>query len=342
MTINFQISNDSSLKSAIIRDSIAHENALPIRDETCRSRFFFQPQPTEKVCLFFHGFTASPAQFVPIGEAFFQAGYNVLIPLLPGHGIAGKWDGENPPPLPEEQETYQQFGLHWLQLAQSLGKQVVVGGLSGGSTLAAWLALECPEQIDHALLFAPYLSGSNKVVDLFVRVFNIYFEWQTDPGVEHFGYDGFLMPALRVFLDMGADILKRADQHKAAPMLLLSSESDKAVGLKEHEALFEAVLKFQPKSWYYRFDRVLDIQHNMMTKAEGNEYLNLLIILAQAYVESDLTWAEVEEIRILIQQGYSVKAVVNQLHLQEKISPEMAILMASSFWIEGKLESSQG
>jgi hypothetical protein len=59
--------------------------------------------------------------------------------------------------------------------------------------------------------------------------------------------------------------------------------------------LFETVLNYQPKSWYYCFDKELDIPHTMMTKLEGNNHLHLLINLAKAYVESDLTWAEVEE-----------------------------------------------
>jgi len=45
--------------------------------------------------------------------------------------------GTPSPPLPGDPETYQQFGLYWLQQAQALGKQVVLGGLSGG-TLAAY------------------------------------------------------------------------------------------------------------------------------------------------------------------------------------------------------------
>lgn len=130
------MSNYSTFTKAIVRETWTREDVLPLRDETCRSRFFLQPSPSDKVCLFFHGFTAIPEQFVPIGEAFFKAGYNVLIPLLPGHGIAGNWDTDNPPPLPEDRHSYEQFGLHWLQLAQSFGKKVIVGGLSGGSTLA--------------------------------------------------------------------------------------------------------------------------------------------------------------------------------------------------------------
>ena len=320
--------NYSTVASAIVREIKAHENALPLMNETCGSQFLLQQSFTDKVCLFFHGFTAIPYQFVPIGEAFFKAGYNILIPLLPGHGIAGNWNRDNPPPLPNNRQSYEQFGLHWLQLAQSFGEKVIVGGLSGGSTLAAWLALELPEQIYRTLVFAPYLSSTNRVVDLFVRIFNIYFEWKTKPGLTHYGYDGFLMPALEVFLDMGADVLARGDKSFAAPMFIVSSESDRAVGNEDHKALFEAVLKHQPKAWYHCFDKALDIPHNMMTQAEGNDHHYLLIAIAKAYVESDLTWAEVEEIGSRMRQGYSFNTVINQLNLSQRVSPDLPTMMA--------------
>ncbi len=319
--------------SETIQQTKSFEAAMPLMAQTSGSQFLLQPNQTDKVCVFFHGFTATPEQFVVIGLAFYQAGYNVLIPLLPGHGIAGDWDKDNPPPLPEDKQIYQKFGLHWLQVAQSLGKKVIVGGLSGGSTLAAWLALECPEQIDRTLVFAPYLSGSNKVVDLFVRLFNIYFQWRTEPGLAHFGYDGFLMPALRVFLDMGTDVLEQAQKTVAAPMIIVSSESDRAVGNREHKALFEATVGFQPKSWYISFDQEWDIPHNMMTVAEGNENLNLLITLSLAYVKSDLTWAEVTEISDRLRLGNSFDTVINQLHLAHSVAPEL-------FTITGIIDSS--
>jgi len=321
------MSNYSTLTAAIVRETWAREDALPLMNENCRSRFFLQPSPSPKVCLFFHGFTATPEQFLPIGEAFFEAGYNVLIPLLPGHGQAGDWNRDRPPPLPENQQVYQEFGLYWLHQAQVLGKQAIVGGLSGSGTLAAWLALERPQQIHRTLVFAPFLSSSNKLVDLFVRILDIYFEWRTEPGKAHFGYDSFLMPALEVLLDMGRDVLDRAETSVAAPMFIVSSASDRAVGNREHQALFEAVLKHQPKSWYYRFERFLNIPHNMMTKAEGNDYQNLLTTIAKAYVESELTWAEVEEIGYRMAQGKTFNTVVSELNLTRRVSPDMLTMM---------------
>ncbi|WP_017720524.1 alpha/beta hydrolase [Kamptonema formosum] len=321
------MSNYSQLTSAIIQETEAREDARHLMDETCPSRFFLHPSPTNKVCLFFHGFTATPEQFVPLGEAFFNAGCNVLIPLQPGHGIAGSWDGNNPPPLPEDPQIYQDFALEWLEIARQMGKKVVTGGLSSGGTLAAWLALERPEEISQALLFAPYLSGSNKWVDWFVRLFNIYFEWKTQLGRVRFGYKGFRMRALRIFLDMGERVLKRAKKSFAAPMLIVSSDSDAAVGKEDHEALFEAALKFQPKTWYHCFERGLDIPHTMMTKAEGNSCIDLLIALAKAYVGSDLTWAEVEGIGERMREGYSFETAVKTLHLSQRVSRELPAIV---------------
>jgi hypothetical protein len=45
----------------------------------------------------------------------------------------------------------------------------------------------------------------------------------------------------------------------------------------------------------------------MMTLAEGNNYQNLLITIAKAYVESDLTWVEVKEIGDRMAQGKTFK-----------------------------------
>lgn len=110
-------------------------------------------------------------------------------------------------------------------------------------------------------------------------------------------------------------------------MFIVSSESDRAVGNREHEALFEAALQFQPLTWHYCFDRDLGIPHNMMTKAEGNDYVDLLIAIAKAYVESDITWAELEEITAQMKQGYAFDTVVNELHLSQRVSPDLGVMV---------------
>lgn len=316
-----------TLTQKIIQDINTQEASLPLLDESCASRFFFHPQPTKKVFLFFHGFTAVPYQFEPLGKALYQAGYNVLIPLQPGHGIAGNWNADNPPPLPDSLHTYTQFCYHWLEIAQTLGEKVIIGGLSTGGVLAANIALEKPEKIEKALLFAPYFGGTNEAVDWFVKLVNIYFKWIRPAGREHFGYEGFEMPKLRILLELGEDILNRVTKQPTAPIFVISSAADQAVDQKEQDQLFKASLNLQPKSWFYTFDKSLKIPHTMMTKEEGNDYLDLLISITKAYIENDITWYELQELRWNIAQGKSFETAIQQLNLAHQVSPSLAVML---------------
>ena len=177
-------------------------------------------------------------------------------------------------------------------------------------------------------MFAPYFSSSSKVVDLFVRNSNSYFEWRDlEPGKIRPGYGGFQMPHLRTFLNMGQSILNQGRKGPAAPLFILSSESDIAVGNRDHHTLFQSALAYQPYCWYHRFDRVLDVPHTMMIKAEGNAQENLLNTMAKAYIESSLTWSEVEEIGFRMTQGRTFNDVVAELRLGHKASPDMPAMM---------------
>lgn len=269
------------------------ETALEVAD-ACRSQFFFQSRPTDKLVLFFHGFTAVPEQFAAISTALFDQGYNVLVPRLPGHGLPGEWNADQPPPLPKSASTYQEFALSWLETAHHLSRNIVVGGLSSGATLAAWLALEHPHTIDRALLFAPYLTNSNGLVNWVIETFNFYFKWRVAPGAISFGYQGFYMPALRVFLELGKEVLQRTHTTPMVPSLILSSAADQTTPSSDYQELFQSISQFHPETWNVRLDRALQIPHNMMTKAEGNRHADLVIEIAKTYLENPLPWQDAE------------------------------------------------
>lgn len=310
------------------------ESKVGLKNEACRSKFFVHPHNTSKVFLFLHGFTAGPYQFEPIGKAFFNKGYNVLIPLQPGHGLAGNWHRQNPPPLSTEIETYQNFVLEWLQIAQTLGEQVIVGGLSTGGTLAGWLALEHPQKIHRALLFAPFLGSHNFLFDGLIKTLPIYFEWFNKDAPGNFGYKGFRIPALRIFLELGQDLLQQAAKTVSAPMLIVGSESDRAVSLSKQQDLFNMVLQQQPKSWYYCFDDSLHIEHRMMTKIEDNDYEELVITLAKAFVDSDLTWLQFQQMAKRIVQGENCDRIQQQLHLDLQASQQLSAMVTQRLGCE--------
>jgi hypothetical protein len=66
----------------------------------------------------------------------------------------------------------------------------------------------------------------------------------------------------------------------------------------------------------------------MMTKAEGNKYQDLLITVAKAYIESDITWTEVMEIGYQILQGKTFDTAVKELNLTERVSPDLSVMLA--------------
>ncbi len=316
--------NYSAIATTLTQDFKVREDKLPLMSESSRSRFLLHGQPTPRVFLFFHGFTAGPYQFMPLAESLHRDGHNVIIPLMPGHGQAGNWNKTNPPPLLTDPQDYLKFAVQWLNLAEKLGDRVIVGGLSGGGTLAAWLSLEKADAIDRTLLFAPFLSSSSRVIDLFVRNMGGYFEWTDVKGPS---YSGFPLAALRALLLVGQYVLKRVKKPPVSPIFTISSESDRAVGNSDHVALFESALKHQPQCWYHRFDRVLDIPHTMMTESEGNDYEHLLNTMARAFIYSDLTWNQVEEIAYRMTQGKTFDTVVAELELTDKASPEMPAMI---------------
>ncbi|MBE9050578.1 alpha/beta fold hydrolase [Nostocales cyanobacterium LEGE 11386] len=307
------------------------ESKQGLKNEACRSKFLIHPYSTSKVCLFLHGFTAGPYQFEPLGKAFFNAGYNVLVPLQPGHGLVGNWNRKHPQPLPTNIQTYQEFVLKWLEIAKTLGEQVVVGGLSTGATLAAWLALNHPQQIDRALLFTPYLGSRHLLFDWLIKNLPIYFEWFNKDAPGNFGYKGFWLPALKIFLALGEQVLEQAQTSIAAPTLIVCSEGDSVVNRSKQQNFFKMILKQQPKSWYYCFDDSLQIEHRMMTKMEDNNYEELVITIAKAFVESDLSWDKFQQIATRIVQGEMYEQIQQEFNLDSQVSEQLSAMMTQRF-----------
>ena len=312
-------------RDRLLRTAQEQEKNLPIRNNDCRSRFWFQNGPTEYVYLFFHGFTAAPYQSETMGNELAKAGYTVLSPLMPGHGAKGDWTLDNLPPLPEDPTIYQTFALQWLEEAAKLGEKVIVGGLSGGGTLTAWLALNRPNEIYRAILYAAYLSSSSRVLDLFVKRLQGGFKWSAKDN--RIGYGVFSIPALATLLKMGTKILKQDRRGPCAPIFVISSESDKAVGNDDHRRLFEDVNAYQPLAWYLIFSRVHDIPHTMMVKSEGMQYEFLLTRLTRAFVESSITWEDARAIAEKMDRTTTFNQAVAKLGLQSKVSGDMTTAM---------------
>lgn len=282
----------AQITQALLDEARLRETELPIRNEQSRSLFFLHGRPSPKVLLLFHGFTAGPYQFARLAHTLFQDGYNVLVPLLPGHGLAGRWSEENPPPLPHSLGDYQDFAVRWLKRSRVLGRTLMVGGIGGGATLAAWLSLAYPSQIDRTLLLAPYWADSRASIELFAQRDRDYYNWiPPRRSIPLSCYNGFSSRSLDLFFELGETVVGQSAQGHAPPSLLVTSESDRAVGSSLGQPFLARLNHHQTLVWHLKFNRVLDLAHATMMQTEEHHYEMQLIKLVKHFTKLDLARA---------------------------------------------------
>lgn len=141
----------------------------------CRSRLFTHGHQTAVSVVLFHGWTNCPRQFEEFGQRLFDAGANVLILRAPRHGLADP-TGERIGDVdlvgqlsPQELRAYADTSI---DIADGLGRQRRVLGLSMGGVLAGWVAQNRPD-VERAVLVAPAfgLHGMPGIVDYAFRNF---------------------------------------------------------------------------------------------------------------------------------------------------------------------------
>lgn len=319
----------TTVNSLLTQQTKLKEDLAGVKNPLCRSILLIQPQPTGKVALLFHGFTAAPYQFGMLAQLLYQAGYSVLVPLLPGHGRSGSFSAANPTPLPTDAKPYKDFALDWFKQAQAIDPtaKITLGGLSGGASLAAWLGIEKASQCARGVLYAPYFGNSRFVLDLIINKSQNYRTWMSEPNPAYPGYNGFQTQALKVFLTIGEEVLARSKKEATPAMFILSTGCDIAVNNNDHKSFFNNIVSRQPLSWYYCFDRDLNIPHTMLLKAEGNQWESVLNVMTKAYLQSQMTWSEVEEIAYRMTDGKTYPQVIQDLKLQAKAGPDLPAMI---------------
>ncbi len=114
--------------------------------------FLLGPGPAEAkgTVLLLHGFTGSPWEVRPLGEALAARGYHVVAPLLPGHGR-------------EPEAMLWVTAREWLHAAEAAldeltASRVFVAGLSMGALLGVLLAARRGEKVGGLVLMAPVVG----------------------------------------------------------------------------------------------------------------------------------------------------------------------------------------
>lgn len=117
----------------------------------CGTFFLSHGRTSARAIVFFHGMTNCPRQFRLLAEQFHARGCNVIAPRFPYHGLTDR--------MTEEQANLTADGLiaiaqETVDLAQGLGEEVLVVGLSIGATVAAWCS-QNRSDVAEAVLISP-------------------------------------------------------------------------------------------------------------------------------------------------------------------------------------------
>ena len=113
-------------------------------------------EPVADVIVLTHGLTDSPYYMSAIARGFYDAGANVVLPLLPAHGLLEPNEAMEDDDLPEKWKAAE---VHAVEAAQGFGQRVSVGGFSTGGALSVNVALTRSDLVTGAVyLFSAALA----------------------------------------------------------------------------------------------------------------------------------------------------------------------------------------
>lgn len=145
--VGYTLAQDDSAFRKALSDWETHYKPL-IDSHSLRDGNFPQIMHHEKAVdnaiVLVHGLTDSPFFMKAIGDKFCKMGFNVLLPLLPGHGLKDPAKKMKEVTLKQWQDEVD-FAV---KCAQRIGKRVSIGGLSTGGALSTFKALQDPNDIN--------------------------------------------------------------------------------------------------------------------------------------------------------------------------------------------------
>ncbi len=182
-------------------------------------------------CLLLHGFTASPVEVRPLGEALAAAGFPVRAPRLPGHGT-------------HVEELAAVTPGRWLAAAEealaSLPGKVLLAGQSMGGLLSLLLAARNPERVRAVATLGAPLAFADRRARLIVPILRWtpfaarLVRWlpkgpsqiPEEKRAVHFTYDRFPVSGLFLLSDLMRDA-SRALPRVKAPLLAVHGVLDR-------------------------------------------------------------------------------------------------------------------
>jgi esterase/lipase len=261
-----------------------------------RLLFMSHAQKVERAVVFVHGYTACPEQFRPLGQLFYERGYNVLIAPLPYHGLADRLTTVHAQLRASELAAYADRAV---DIAQGLGNAVTVAGLSMGGVVTTWVghyrrdvALAVPISPALGMYVIPALL-TPLVAGVMGRVPNQFQWWdpvrQADDGFDY-GYPQYATRALAEMVRLGLSVQRSAQTTPPAARALLAvtNANDRAVNNTVTRGLVQAWRRHNPAQVQtFEFEADLRLIHDLIDPNHRGQrvdvvYPKLLALVTEA------------------------------------------------------------
>jgi len=273
-----------SYAEAVQRAEILRAQEPPDMNPVCRLELMTHDNKVDRAIILVHGYTNCPQQFHELGQRFHDLGYNVLIAPLPHHGLADRMTEAHAQLKAEELAAYADETVN---IAQGLGEQVIMMGISAGGATTAWAA-QNRSDIDLAVIISPAFGFKQIPTPLTAAVMNIYtflpdsFVWW-DPALQAKAppahtYPRYSQHALVQTLRLG--FAARADAQRRQPaakkMAVVFNANDNSV----NNALTMDVVKIWQAHGAnlttYEFEANLKLGHDLIDPTQPDQRIDIV------------------------------------------------------------------
>ena len=245
----------------------------------CIAQFTTHGQKTAKVIILVHGYTNCPAQFKELGQRFYDLGYNVLIAPLPHHGLADRMTDEQGQLKAEEIATYAD---QVVDIADGLGEQITMVGISGGGVTTAWAA-QNRKDVSLAVIISPAFGYKAIPTMLTAPTMNVVltlpdtFVWwdetlKMDTLPTH-AYPRYSKHALAQLLRLGFAVQNKAGQQPpaAAKILVITNANDTSVNNVLTAKVVSIWTQAGANISTYQFPASLGLAHDIIDPTQPNQ-----------------------------------------------------------------------
>ena len=237
------------------------------------SIFMGHGSKTETAVVLFHGYTNNPEQFEQLGQAYYDAGYNVLIPRLPGHGMK---DTMTKALTDVDTAALVEAADEAIDIAAGLGESVEVAGLSGGGTLSMWAAHN-RDEVSSSAPISPYIQPKilpvwimRPITEITRVIPDIYIWWDPTLKEDHLpaeAYPRYSLKSMSAFLEIGFSIEDGEPQRTSEMdrIVFVSNAADPSINEAYGYGIFKTHLGPLAKEVEFReFDEALGYAHDLV------------------------------------------------------------------------------